>query len=101
MTAHVFDLEKSSRKPLHTTAQTACKIPARSLKKNPLSGRVGIGATQKRKTQSLKVENDKVETDVVQTHDLLQMYLLPDCFKYYLPKDDNDLGQYEINDALQ
>ena len=79
-----IDLEKRSRKPLHTTAQTACKILARSSKKNPLSGRVGIGATRKRKAQSLKIENDKVETDVVETHDLLQMYELPDCFKDYL-----------------
>ena len=76
-----IDLVKRSRKPLHTTAQSACKIPARSSKKNPLSGRVGIEATRKRKAQSLKIENDKVETDVVETHDLLQMYELPDCFK--------------------
>ena len=95
-----IDLVKRSRKPLHTTAQSACKIPARSSKKNPMSGRVGKGATRKRKAQSLKIENDKVETDVVETHDLLQMYELPDCFKDYLLKDDNNLGQYEINDAM-
>ena len=49
-----IELEKRPRKPLHTTVQTACKIPARSWKKNPLSGRVGIGATWRNKAQSLK-----------------------------------------------
>ena len=49
---------------------------------------------------SLRIENNKVETDVVQNHDLLQMYELPDCLKDYLLKDNNDIGQCEINDIM-
>ena len=95
-----IDLEKRSRKPFHTSAQTACKIPVRRSNKN-MSGRVGIGATRKRKVKSLKVlsEKDEVETDVVETHDLLQMYELPDCFNDYLPKYDSDLGGNELNET--
>ena len=77
-----IDLEKKQNRPIFKDkiVKRSSQIPLRLSKKRPFSGRVGVGARNKRRAQDIEIGKEPdcfIENNIEETQNLLEMYEFP------------------------